>query len=175
MNQHVLTAIISALVALLTAAISAFTTIYVKKAELDKATTTAKNTQQKTGELLHEVKQAEQQLAAVSPSWVRARLEPGWSVYGSTYSDPSYTKDQMGFVHLRGLAKAGGQGNKNPLMVLPAGFRPEYRMEVVVSCAGNTPCEAIIEPEGHIWFETWNAGWVGLDNISFAAARPPSG
>jgi hypothetical protein len=175
MNEAVRTALISAVVAIITAAISAFTTMAVKRAELDAASSTAKKTQQKTGELLNEVKQAEQQLAAVAPNWVRARLEPGWSVYGSTYSDPSYTKDQLGFVHLRGLAKAGGQGNKNPLMLLPNGFRPEYRMEVVVSCAGNTPCETIIEPDGQIWFETWNSGWVGLDNISFAAAQSPNG
>jgi hypothetical protein len=175
MNQNVQTAIISAIVAILTAAISAFTTISVKKAELERASDTAKNTQLKTGTLLKEVEEAKQQLAAATPNWITARVEPGWSLYGAPYSDPSYTKDQLGFVHLRGLAKGGAKGQGTPLLFLPEGYRPDQQMEVVVACGGPRACQVVVEKNGRVWFEIWNPGWVGLDTVSFAVARPPNG
>jgi hypothetical protein len=176
MNESVKTALISAVVAIVTAAISAFSTIYLKRAELVSASATAKSTQEKTGTLIKQVQEAKQQLAESTPNWILARVEPGWSLYGAPYSDPSYTKDQLGFVHLRGLAKAGGQGQKNPLMFLPDGFRPDHQMEVVVACGGTTaPCLVVIEKDGRVWFERWGPSWVGLDTVSFTAAQPPGG
>jgi hypothetical protein len=170
MNETTKTALISAVVAILAAAISAYTTIYLKKAELQTASKAAEETQERTGVLLEKVKATEVQFKSAAPTWVRARLEPGWSVYGEPYSDPAYAKDRFGFVHLRGLAKAGGRGKSNPLMFLPEGFRPGHQMEVVVACAEGVPCEAVIEKDGRVWFETWNPGWVSLDSLLFAAA-----
>lgn len=179
MNPTLQTAIVSAVVAIITAVISAFTTIAVKKAdidvkkaELDEASTTAENTQQKTGKLLKEVEEAKQQLTGTNPNWILARVEPGWSVYGAPYSDPSYTKDQLGFVHLRGLAKGGAQGQKNPLMILPDAYRPDHQMEIVVACSGPRACQIVIETDGRVWFELWNPGWVSVDAVTFAAAAP---
>ena len=178
MNQSVLTAVISAIVAVLTAVISAFTTISLKKAELEKASTTAQNTQEQTGTLIKQVKEAKAQLADSVPNWTPARVEPGWSLYGEPYSDPSYAKDQLRFVHLRGLAKPGAQGQKTPLMFLPDGFRPDHQMQVVVACGGGypIPCLVVIEKDGRVWFNRLDphTSWVGLDTVSFTAAQPPN-
>ncbi len=102
--------------------------------------------------------------------WTRARLEPGWSVYGGDYADPSYSKDRLGVVRLRGLAKGGAAGAENPILILPKGFRPDGQAEIGVACAGNQPCEIIIMKSGRVYAETSDERWLSLDNVSFTAA-----
>jgi len=175
------TAGLSAVVAIATTLISSFTTIYVKTTEFEaaykkaeeatkiaeQATKVAELAKVTSDKLIGDIQDAQKTLGGLT--WASARLEPEWSNYGKGYSDPSYAKDRMGIVHLRGLAKSGGQGSGFPLMILPEAFRPEYQHEIVVACNGIIPCEVMIETGGKVWFEAWDQGWVSLDGVSFAS------
>ena len=169
MSDIVKSALITGGTAILVAIITGFATITANKSGINEASDRAEITIDKAKITIQELRELLKQLPNTQLKWERARLEKGWSIYDSGYSDPYYAKDILGFVHLRGLAQGGGQGKQNPLMFLPKGFRPKYRMDIVVSCDGQIPCEIIIEKDGRVWFAVWNVGWVGLDNISFEA------
>lgn len=58
-----------------------------------------------------------------SLTWHGFSLENGWKAYPFTYaSEPRFTKDSLGFVHLSGTLE--GPGTSNLFATLPAGFRP---------------------------------------------------
>lgn len=180
-SVQVKTAIISAISAVAVAGLTAFATIKANelnvRSKINAATSQAESTikeltqaESTIEELRTQIKGLKSQLPA-SLVWERARLKKGWSIYEHGYSDPSYAKDILGFVHLRGIAEGGKTGKGNLLMLLPEGFRPEHRMDIIVSCYGESPCEVVIEPEGEVWFEILDFRWVSLDNISFEASR----
>ena len=58
-------------------------------------------------------------------AWKPLTLANGWTTYGSgTYgTNPQYTKDANGFVHLRGVL-SGSSKTSDILGSLPTGFRP---------------------------------------------------
>ena len=102
-------------------------------------------------------------------SWNPAHLEPGWSVYGRPYADPSYAKDRHGIVHLRGVVR--GSAGQDVVFFLPSGYRPLVQHEVPTACGtGNsTSCEVVIQPDGKVWFERAGLAWTSFDDISFEA------
>lgn len=175
MSDTVKTALISAVVAVITAVVSAFTTIYLKSAELrtasesaDSASASAQEAKRSTTDLLQKVEAAQESLSG--RVWTRARLEPDWSIYGGEYSDPSYSKDRLNVVRLRGIAKGGAPGPQKPMLILPEGFRPEAQQEFPVACGNNVPCEIIIQKSGLLYVETHDASWVSLDGVAFTTS-----
>ena len=111
------------------------------------------------------------QIAAVTAplTWSKLPVMGGWATYGSGYADPSYTRDSLGVVHLRGLVK----GTPVPGMTvatLPDGFRPSYNMEEVLPCGGPSPCTVVFKPTGEVIFELINSSssWLSFDGLTFS-------
>jgi hypothetical protein len=103
-------------------------------------------------------------------TWSKLPLMGGWTTYGSGYADPSYTKDSLGIVHLRGLVK----GSPVPGMLvasLPDGFRPAYNTEEVMPCGGPSPCTVVFKPTGEVVFELINSSssWLSFDGLTFSS------
>jgi hypothetical protein len=100
--------------------------------------------------------------------WIALPFVNAWVSYDSTYNTGAYYRDGDGVVHLRGLIKSG---TSTTICTLPIGFRPEGR--VLTRCISNGyPASRIdITTSGVVTLEhsTYNAGWVGLDGISFKA------
>jgi hypothetical protein len=99
--------------------------------------------------------------------WKPLKLEPGWMLYENDASRaPSYMRDRLGFVHLRGVARIEKNNRHNsPLAKLDEGFRPSRIYEVKVPCGGHT-CALIINPDGRIYF-TFESGTDDLTNSSY--------
>jgi hypothetical protein len=109
---------------------------------------------------------------AAPESWQPLQLINSWSRYGGDYGAPSYRKDAMGRVYLRGLIKRAGGPTNGPLAVLPSGCRPAVRLllEAMTGSTTDAAGRLDISPSGEI---TWISGLAGdpnytsLDDISF--------
>ena len=64
---------------------------------------------------------------AAPEGWQPLQLLNGWGNYGASFQTASFTKDQLGYVHLRGLVTrdAGAPTLSSLIGVLPAGYRPK--------------------------------------------------
>ena len=107
-------------------------------------------------------------LEASSPdnSFASPTILNGWVAAGGNYAAPSYLRDGLGFVHLRGSAT--GQSSGAPVLVLPVGFRPAYNgvyPAVVNGAAGVVS----ISTSGEVSV-TNGATSFSLDGIVFQAA-----
>ena len=111
--------------------------------------------------------------------WVWPTMENSWVEYQtrstatqSSYEAPGYYKDELGFVHLRGLAKSGTIGAT--MFTLPAGYRPEK--ELIFSILTNHATAAgslTVEADGKVTVQTGANGWVPLENVYFMSATSP--
>lgn len=92
----------------------------------------------------------------------------GWSNVGAPWMTAGYTRDAMGFVHLRGLVKqAGGTGN---IFSLPAGFQPSANLQFAARCGDSSMCYVTINSNGNVDFGGTAgaaAGSLTLDGIVF--------
>jgi hypothetical protein len=59
-------------------------------------------------------------------------LSGSWTSFGSGYSDPGFSKDANGYVHLTGTI-TGGSGT---IGTLPEGFRPLATLQFAVPAGG---------------------------------------
>ena len=103
-------------------------------------------------------------------SWTNLALESPWSPYGNGYGTPSYAKDALGIVHLRGTVK----GTPVPGMMvatLPDGFRPAFIVEELMACGGTDTCTVVFKPTGEVIFELIHpaATWLSFDGLTFEA------
>lgn len=64
--------------------------------------------------------------SGVSLTWTNATLQNAWVQFGSPYASAGYSKDVLGFVHLRGGIKSGV--SSTVAFTLPTGYRPPYRL-----------------------------------------------
>lgn len=71
---------------------------------------------------------------AAAEAWKPFPFAAGWTHYGGAWQDVAYRKDQLGRVHLRGLATyAAGTIVANAVMgTLPVGYRPTGNLIFVV-------------------------------------------
>jgi hypothetical protein len=107
---------------------------------------------------------ADDQFATFTPS-------NGWSVFGSMYQPPGYTKDRYGVVHLRGLVQATGK-TSNVITTLPAGYRPSATLVFnAIGGSGNgTQSRIDITSSGAVtWISGSATGFLSLNQISFRA------
>jgi hypothetical protein len=113
------------------------------------------------------------QIAAVTAplAWTNLTLMNSFAVYGSGYAPPSYAKDAMGVVHLRGLVM-GSTAAQVTVAILPPGFRPKYHIEETVACGGTDPCTMVVKTTGEMLFEliTPQSAWLSLDGLTFDAS-----
>jgi hypothetical protein len=105
-------------------------------------------------------------------AWTAPTLAGTWSNYGGLYQDAGYMKDSLGFIHLRGLLKAGGAGDT--IFTLPAGYRPSAKLifSVQVSDGGSYVHGRVdVDTDGTVDLivpSTVASGdWVSLDGINF--------
>jgi hypothetical protein len=117
------------------------------------------------------------QIAALTAplAWNDIALVSAWAPYGSGYNPPSYAKDALGIVHLRGLVK----GTPVPGMMvatMPVGFRPAFNVEEPMACGGNETCTVVFKPTGEVIFEMNHpaAYWLSFDGLTFEAAPATS-
>jgi hypothetical protein len=100
-----------------------------------------------------------------SISFTAATLQNGWTAVGTSPS-PSFGKDALGFVHLRGRTRnPGGTGaNGTVAFTLPAGDRPqETELFTGPEIFGgySAVCDVTIDPSG-----TVTAGITGENNLN---------
>ncbi len=115
--------------------------------------------------------------AALPPAepWTPLSFGNGWANYGSGYGAVSYRKDQLGRVHLRGLAtRTAGLPEKDSVIgtLPPATHAPPNR--AIFQANGGTKDSRIdVLPNGQIlWIEGTPAekDFTSFEGISFTAA-----
>ena len=126
-------------------------------------------------------------MLAAAEGWheVSFLLPEEWGDFGAPYSPVSYFKDQLGIVHLRGIAKnlqsgfgqgggcqyeEGGPATPGVLFRLPVGYRPAHE-EAFVDDDSNGFGRVDVTPEGIVcsMVTTAASGFATLDGISFRA------
>ncbi len=100
--------------------------------------------------------------------WIAPSFTNSWVNYGAGYNDCGYRKDEMGWVHLRGLVKNGTDGAS--IFTLPAGYRPQAR-ELLVGASEDHYGRIDILTDGTVVPSagTTAPGWVCLDGLTFKA------
>lgn len=115
--------------------------------------------------------------------WVRPVFINNWADFDPFLTGSpaqrlvEYTKDPLGFVHLRGLAKRTAGGTTTlPLFVLPKGYRPAYN-EVFIT-HGLTAAPAFVAlrvdvaADGSVSVQVGDgSGYTSLAGITFRAER----
>ncbi len=100
------------------------------------------------------------------PPWITPTYLNGYTDYGLGIQVGGYTKDPMGWVHLKGLIR---RPTSTPLgttiLVLPAGYRPTAAEFFAVVSAGIYG-QIRINPDGTILFEVGGSN-ISLSGISF--------
>jgi hypothetical protein len=110
-----------------------------------------------------------------TPTYTDATLQNGWVDYDNTYAPAGYTLDGQGFVHLRGLIKAGAScpSAADPdciLFYLPTGYWPEYRGIFAVFNASGDAVRVDVQGNGQVRIlTTVSSTWLSLEGIIFPA------
>ena len=108
-----------------------------------------------------------------SPTWTLVTFTNGWSNYGGSFYSAAYHKDKLGYVHLRGLVKAGTCGTS--IFTLPVGMRPSGRL-LIQTISRELAARLDISEVGEVVAGGWPGGacnneWFSLDNIQFLAEQ----
>ncbi|WP_344309696.1 hypothetical protein, partial [Streptomyces turgidiscabies] len=88
-----------------------------------------------------------------------------WENYGDTDAPVSYTKNDEGWVTIRGAIKGGVVTNNTVLFVLPVGYRPLNRSSFTIHGATQTPVELVIWENGEVKLNYANATSTVLNAI----------
>ncbi len=110
-------------------------------------------------------------------TWRDVDFLNGWSNYDTaTHQACEYTKDALGFVHLRGLAKRGGGTSANPIFRLPKGFRPVriqiYAQSALTAAPAFTTLRVDVEPDGDVLIPVGDgSGYISFAGITFRAEQ----
>jgi hypothetical protein len=106
-------------------------------------------------------------LPAPIPSWTLLTLANGWTAAGAPFAPPSYLRDQLGFVHLRGVMTTTGTIG-SPAFTLPPGLRPAAATSLVIGVdAVGALGQLVIKPDGTAALVSGSAGNTSLDGIVF--------
>ena len=107
---------------------------------------------------------------AVRTEWTLMRLSNSWAHYSATYNEPSYFKDENGFVHLRGGIGSGSSASA-VITTLPRGFRPSGT--TIIAAARATARSSVkITLNGEVNFSNGgNTTLSFLDGVSFYARQ----
>lgn len=101
----------------------------------------------------------------VQEAWITPTLINGWVSFGGAEDGPTYYKDDLGNVKLRGVVKSGTLSVS--IFKLPIGYRPAKNKYFAV-ISNNVPGFVLIDPYGGVipLAGTSNV-FVALDSISF--------
>lgn len=103
--------------------------------------------------------------------WITPTMQNSWVNYdgGTTYNTCAYRKDEMGYVHLKGLIK---NGTVNPAaFTLPSGYIPILRC-IFATSSNNLYGQVRVQTDGQgVPYSPSVNNWVSLDGISFKAEQ----
>lgn len=106
--------------------------------------------------------------------WYTPELWNGWGYFGM-YSSIGFSKDELGFVHLKGFVKDGLTAAGTVIFYLPIEFRPAESL-VFSSLSSNgtqaaVPVTIEVRADGYVLIGTPSGNtWLALDGISFKSA-----
>ena len=106
-------------------------------------------------------------------NWADLVLQNSWTNIGLPFFYAGYMKDQLGFVHLRGVITGGTlPGGVVALTNLPIGYRPNKESIFIVSSYsdGDVIGRIHILSNGEVQLYTGGNGHVSLDGITFQSA-----
>jgi hypothetical protein len=103
-------------------------------------------------------------------AWIAPTLLNGWVNYGiSGGALAAFIKDDMGFVHLKGLIKDGTTTAGTTIFTLPVGYRPLSSLYFLVADS-NGFARLFVASNGVIAIEAdANNTYLSLDQITFRA------
>lgn len=111
-------------------------------------------------------------IAAAPEPWHNLALGAAWYPYGQGHQDPTYRKDQLGTVHVRGvITKPSGPPVASDLLAtLPLGYRPTKKELFAVSDGGGTHVRVDVTADGQVlWVgSTAAVPTVSLSGIAFS-------
>lgn len=134
--------------------------------QLDLSTSTSLGTSDTTLSSQNAVKTYVDAKVGTQEAWIAPTLLNSWANYGGTASTAGYMKDNMGFVHLKGLVKTGTPGTV--LFTLPAGYRPGAYLRIAVIASGSYG-NLDIETSGNITISVGSSNFTGIDGVVFKA------
>ena len=70
--------------------------------------------------------------SSLSEAWKSPQLLDSWVRYNETSEAPGFCKTADGFVAIKGVVASGSTGAAARVFILPAGYRPAYRITVAV-------------------------------------------
>ncbi|MEW5738200.1 MAG: hypothetical protein AB1938_04705 [Myxococcota bacterium] len=76
----------------------------------------------------------------------------GWGNVGTNWQTVEYTKDALGFVHLRGLTRRTNPTAGPTIFVLPAQFRPSATLQYPARCGDHALCYILVNANGNVDF-----------------------
>jgi hypothetical protein len=96
--------------------------------------------------------------------WIAPTLLNAWVNFGGAYATVGYTKDDFGYVHIRGLIKSGTIAQA--AFVLPVGFRPEK--DILIATTSNGAFGQLsIRTDGQVFVESGSNINFSLEGILF--------
>lgn len=107
--------------------------------------------------------------AVATESWKPLELLNDWAHYGTQFAEPSYYKDALGRVHLRGTIGGGTNAYYTPLARLPEGYRPQAYEYFAVATSEGAGTVYVIGDGRVIIHRPEGATWFSLSGISFRA------
>lgn len=103
--------------------------------------------------------------------WITPTLLNGWTASGGITSTPRYTKStQDNVVTLKGTITGGSNNINNPMMNLPAGYRPKEQLIFTVVSNG-AYARLDILPNGDVRMAVSSSAWHSFDGITFKAEQ----
>jgi hypothetical protein len=106
---------------------------------------------------------------ADSGGWATPTLSTGWSAAGGVFAAPSYRRDALGYVHLRGTL-ASAAGLTGTIYTLPAGFRPAAAQRFPAASA-LLHGAVQVGSDGVVSAQANPGATLALDSVSFLAEQ----
>lgn len=99
--------------------------------------------------------------------WITPTLLNGWTDFGGIYETIGYMKDELGFVHIKGMVKDGSVGAI--LFTLPKGYRP-LKFQYHPCFSRDVLNTLTIRDNGDVFIPASASNvWLTLNGISFKA------
>ncbi|WP_434352396.1 hypothetical protein [Trichococcus flocculiformis] len=101
----------------------------------------------------------------VQEAWITPTLTNGW-IQKAGFMPIGYMKDELGFVHIRGMVDGTGAVSGSTAFTLPVGYRPLSS----TYCIGNGSgvfASVPIATDGTVKITSAQIGWVSLEGITF--------
>ncbi len=103
-------------------------------------------------------------ILAPPTAWIEPTLLNGWENYGGSFETAAYMRDELGFVHLRGLVRNGTIGASTPIFTEASGYRPA-KIEAFVGWSSGAAAYMQVSSAGNVVVVSGNNAYVSLSGI----------